>query len=76
MFELADWLIGIYKTDNVTKSVTIDPHAFVIPAAVEQPATPPSAAPSIAPSSSSPSVVGKGKAKQLDENSAGNAQSA
>mmetsp|Transcript_33483 Transcript_33483/g.94044 ORF Transcript_33483/g.94044 Transcript_33483/m.94044 type:complete len:261 (-) Transcript_33483:44-826(-) len=31
MFELADWLIGIYKTDNVTKSVMIDPNAFTIP---------------------------------------------
>ena len=26
MFELADRLVGIYKTDNCTKSVTIDPH--------------------------------------------------
>ena len=26
MFELADRLIGIYKTHNCTKSVTIDPH--------------------------------------------------
>lgn len=25
MFELADRLIGIYKTDNVTKTVVIDP---------------------------------------------------
>lgn len=25
MFELADRLVGIYKTDNCTKSVTIDP---------------------------------------------------
>jgi structural maintenance of chromosome 4 len=25
MFELADRLIGIYKTDNATKSVTINP---------------------------------------------------
>ena len=28
MFELADRLVGIYKTDNSTKSVTIDPKAF------------------------------------------------
>jgi len=34
MFELADRLIGIYKTDNATKSITIDPSAFVIPVAV------------------------------------------
>lgn len=26
MFELADRLVGIYKTDNTTKSVTIDPY--------------------------------------------------
>jgi structural maintenance of chromosome 4 len=29
MFELADRLVGIYKTDNVTKSVAINPGAFV-----------------------------------------------
>lgn len=28
MFELADRLVGIYKTNNCTKSVTIDPRAF------------------------------------------------
>ena len=28
MFELADRLVGIYKTNNCTKSVTIDPKAF------------------------------------------------
>ncbi|KAJ3157596.1 hypothetical protein HDU86_003248 [Geranomyces michiganensis] len=27
MFELADWLVGIYKTDNTTKSITINPAA-------------------------------------------------
>ena len=26
MSELADRLVGIYKTDNCTKSVTINPH--------------------------------------------------
>ena len=26
MFELADRLVGIYKTHNTTKSVTIDPY--------------------------------------------------
>eukprot|EP00178_Gracilaria_changii_P009145 TRINITY_DN26_c0_g2_i2.p1 TRINITY_DN26_c0_g2~~TRINITY_DN26_c0_g2_i2.p1 ORF type:complete len:1315 (-),score=281.26 TRINITY_DN26_c0_g2_i2:477-4421(-) len=31
MFELADRLVGIYKTYNTTKSVTIDPSAFSIP---------------------------------------------
>ncbi|CAN8074398.1 unnamed protein product [Agarophyton chilense] len=31
MFELADRLVGIYKTHNTTKSVTIDPSAFSMP---------------------------------------------
>ncbi|KAL4568471.1 hypothetical protein LXL04_024084 [Taraxacum kok-saghyz] len=30
MFELADRLVGIYKTDNCTKSITIDPGSFVV----------------------------------------------
>ena len=30
MFELADRLVGIYKTDNATQSVTINPSAFVV----------------------------------------------
>ncbi|EIE19557.1 RecF/RecN/SMC protein [Coccomyxa subellipsoidea C-169] len=30
MFELADRLVGIYKTDNATKSVTINPGAFAV----------------------------------------------
>jgi structural maintenance of chromosome 4 len=33
MFELADRLVGIYKTDNATKSVTINPKAFAVPTA-------------------------------------------
>lgn len=37
MFELADRLVGIYKTSNTTKSVTIDPHKFAIPSAVTKP---------------------------------------
>ena len=32
MFELADRLVGIYKTHNATKSVAIDPGAFTIAA--------------------------------------------
>jgi structural maintenance of chromosome 4 len=32
MFELADRLVGIYKTNNCTKSVTIDPRAFGVSA--------------------------------------------
>lgn len=31
MFELADRLVGIYKTHNSTKSVTVNPKAFVLP---------------------------------------------
>merc|ERR1712072_1209356 len=31
MFELADRLVGIYKTQNATKSITIDPRAFAAP---------------------------------------------
>eukprot|EP00897_Mesotaenium_endlicherianum_P001579 jgi/Mesen1/1449/ME000132S00395 len=30
MFELADRLVGIYKTDNCTKSITINPGSFAI----------------------------------------------
>lgn len=30
MFELADRLVGIYKTDNCTKSVTINPRSFSV----------------------------------------------
>jgi structural maintenance of chromosome 4 len=30
MFELADRLVGIYKTDNATKSVAINPGQFVV----------------------------------------------
>lgn len=31
MFELADRLVGIYKTEQRTKSVTIDPKNFAVP---------------------------------------------
>jgi len=31
MFELADRLVGIYKTDNATKSISIDPRKFCMP---------------------------------------------
>jgi structural maintenance of chromosome 4 len=31
MFEMADRLVGIYKTHNQTKSVTIDPAAVSVP---------------------------------------------
>jgi structural maintenance of chromosome 4 len=33
MFELADRLVGIYKTDNCTKSITINPRSFAVAAA-------------------------------------------
>ena len=36
MFELADRLVGIYKTHDVTKSITIDPRKFSVPSAVAQ----------------------------------------
>ena len=29
MFELADRLVGIYKTHNATKSITIDPYKLM-----------------------------------------------
>lgn len=41
MFELADRLVGIYKTDDCTKSVTINPGAFAVgPGAVPPAARP------------------------------------
>ena len=41
MFELADRLVGIYKTNNCTKSVTINPSAFGKPPKLkETPGTP------------------------------------
>ena len=33
MFELADRLVGIYKTHNATKSVAVNPNAFAMPVA-------------------------------------------
>jgi structural maintenance of chromosome 4 len=37
MFELADRLVGIYKTYNTTKSVSINPKAFVMPSGSSAP---------------------------------------
>merc|ERR1719447_2420106 len=34
MFELADRLVGIYKTNNASKSITIDPELFKLPGAM------------------------------------------
>lgn len=49
MFELADRLVGIYKTDHATKSVAINPAHFVV-GALEQPPAPalPLAPPAVA----------------------------
>jgi len=40
MFELADRLVGIYKTDDVTKSITIDPRNFSVPAGLQSKTNP------------------------------------
>ncbi|KAG9399497.1 Structural maintenance of chromosomes protein 4 [Aphanomyces cochlioides] len=40
MFELADRLVGIYKTNNTTKSVTINPKHYASAAAPNEPMTP------------------------------------
>jgi hypothetical protein len=47
MFEVAERLHGIYKTNDVTKSVTIDPRAFRLGAApaAQQETQPPPAQP-------------------------------
>eukprot|EP00892_Ulva_mutabilis_P006904 jgi/Ulvmu1/4586/UM002_0315.1 len=37
MFELADHLVGIYKTNNCTKNVTIEPSKFVIKSSDDRP---------------------------------------
>ena len=37
MFELADRLIGIYKTDDQTKSITINPNQFQAPSIHKKP---------------------------------------
>jgi structural maintenance of chromosome 4 len=37
MFELADRLVGIYKTQDCTKSITINPGAFAVGKAVAAP---------------------------------------
>ena len=43
MFELADRLVGIYKTHNSTKSVTINPKKFATAIRAAAPPPPPSA---------------------------------
>ena len=37
MFELANRLVGIYKTDNATKSVSINPGSFVVGSSAQAP---------------------------------------
>lgn len=67
MFELADRLVGIYKTYNATKSVTINPSKFGVPESKEgkdavqsqQQSQQPSSAPSLV---SPPPVLGESKA--------------
>ena len=49
MFELADRLVGIYKTHNATKSVTINPALIGQPAATAPASTVNLAAPAPAP---------------------------
>lgn len=39
MFELADRLVGIYKTYNCTKSITINPAEYVIKKSEPEPAS-------------------------------------
>lgn len=39
MFELADRLVGIYKTDNCTKTVTINPHSIAASATAPAPSS-------------------------------------
>jgi structural maintenance of chromosome 4 len=46
MFELADRLVGIYKTDNCTKSIAINPGAFSVGSAAS-PASAVTAAPPV-----------------------------
>ena len=41
MFELASRLVGIYKTDNSTKSITIDPGSFTVGRPAEEEAAEP-----------------------------------
>ncbi len=31
MFEISDRMVGVYKTQHVSKSVTINPNSFQIP---------------------------------------------
>jgi structural maintenance of chromosome 4 len=50
MFELADRLVGIYKTNDCTKSVTVNPSSFAIE---DAPAAPPAPTPTSAPTRTS-----------------------
>ena len=57
MFELADRLVGIYKTHNQTKSVTIDPHSFVVAAQAKGPAGQAAGAEQVPPATPAPVAV-------------------
>lgn len=48
MFELADRLVGIYKTDHATKSVAVNPAQFVVGASHRSPEAPAASLPAIA----------------------------
>jgi len=66
MFELADRLVGIYKTHDCTRSVTINPNDFVIP--VNTPAQPQQ------PSATSNKTSSQQAASQLEEGDGGSSQ--
>jgi len=71
MFELADRLVGIYKTDNCTKSVTINPH--LLEEAIAPPSQPnlttiqPSPAKTVSRSSSQSSLQPLGESNHTME---------
>lgn len=56
MFELADRLVGIYKVNNCTQSVTINPGIYCKPPYHNGPPIPPPIDPSVTAASSSDSM--------------------
>lgn len=61
MFELADRLVGIYKTNDATKSITINPKAFEAATAGVRPTA------EKAPGASASSSTSKAKSNPLAE---------
>eukprot|EP00041_Stephanoeca_diplocostata_P037900 m.1458495 g.1458495 ORF g.1458495 m.1458495 type:complete len:1290 (+) comp25122_c0_seq1:152-4021(+) len=58
MFELADRLVGIYKTDNCTKTVTINPHAMAgMALSSAEEAAPPASAVKVHPAAARPTPI-------------------